>query len=335
VRPGWRPERPGDLHPGGQQLLPPGRLRAAGVELQLRDLRFGRLYRAEVTATRQASLTAKPVDITGLRIRADNSGFTVTGSIAGSPYTAQGLELDQVTLKTFFWAEPVSGDVDVPFTHRMTVRLSPEDRTAIRDTTPEDAHHLWRYEVAFRRETGSTWMRHCVDALPGGGTRESLTSFLPAREVSGKNAGVSPNTNVTTMACASGAIATCLEWGYQPWDSAGRPDERREYVYGSCLQAKRAAYFVGHGDLRSYTATGTLILRRDQFGFGRNARGTMDEIPYLEALWSPYGAECLNVENRRRRDIVIRNTYGVRECTPVQWTQERKLATGPVERPAD
>ncbi len=307
-----------------------------GVVLKVRDTFFGnKLYDAEVTAIRQAPGTATPVDITGLRIRAGNSAFTVNGSISGSPYTAQGLELDQVQLKIFFWADPISGDVAVPLYYRMTVKLSPDDRTAIRDTVPEDAHHLWRYEVAFRRETGSTWIRHCVDALPGGGTQESLTSFLPAREVNGMNAGVRPDSNVTTMACASGAIATCLKWGYQPWDAAGRPDEQREYVYRSCLQAKRAAYFVGRGDLRSYTATGTLIRRRDQFGFGRNTAGTVDEIPFLEAIWSPQGAECLNVENRRRRDIAIRNTYGVPACNPVRWTQEGKLATGPLERPAD
>jgi hypothetical protein len=101
-------------------------------------------------------------------------------------------------------------------------------------------------------------------------------------------AAVWPKPDVTAMACASGAIATCL-----------------------------------------------LIRRRDQFGFGRNTRGTIDDIPYLEALWSPYGAECLNVGNRRRRDMAITNTRGVPECTPVQWTRERKLAPGPVERPAD
>jgi ADYC domain len=304
-----------------------------GAVLKVRDLVLRRLYDAEVTATRQAP-SASPADITGLRISAGNSAFTVSGSIAGRPYTAQGLELDTVTLKVAFWADPIAGDVPDRYVHRMTVKLTQEGKNAISDATPETAHHLWRYDVTYRRETGSTTpIRHCAGV--GGGTQGSAVSFLPAREVDGRNAAVWPKPDVTTMACASGAIATCLEWGYQPWDAAGQPDERREYVYRSCLQAKRAAYFVGKGDFRSYTANGTQIRRRDQFGFGRNTRGTIDDIPYLEALWSPYGAECLNVGNRRRRDIAIENTRGVPPCTPVQWTRERKLATGPLERPAD
>ncbi len=305
-----------------------------GVVLKVRDRLVGnKLYDAEVIATRQAPFSKTADTLSGLRISAGNSAFTVSGSIAGSPYTAQGLELDNVTLKVSFWADPISGDVPDRYDHRMTVKLTPEGRNAISNPDPETAHYLWRYDVSYRRETGTTWVRHCINAA--GGTQGTSVSFLPSREVNGMNAGVEPNANMTTMACASGAIATCLEWGYQPWDAAGRPDEQREYVYRSCLQAKRAAYFVGRGQLRSYTANGTNIFRRDQFGFGRNSRGTVDDLPFLEAIWSPYGAECLNVENRRRRDIAIPNTYGVPPCRPVQWTREGKLATGPMERPAD
>jgi hypothetical protein len=100
------------------------------------------------------------------------------------------------------------------------------------------------------------------------------------------------------------------------------------------MQAKRAAYFGKDNDFASYTKNGTRINKRDQYGFG--LRGTKaEDLPYLEAIWSPRGAECLNPENRRRRKTVnVPTGHTLRRCDdppPPGWSLEGKFATSPVE----
>jgi hypothetical protein len=123
-----------------------------------------------------------------------------------------------------------------------------------------------------------------------------------------------------------------MAWGYTPWEpSTGVRDEVRDYVYRSCLQAKRAAYFVGKGDFRSYTETGTKIEKWDQYHSGEGK-----PVERIEALWSPHGAVCFNKENRRKpqaeawkgQDPNNLNTYGVGPCASTDFTLDGKLFTG-------
>ncbi|WP_253977612.1 ADYC domain-containing protein [Myxococcus dinghuensis] len=185
------------------------------------------------------------------------------------------------------------------------------------------------YDVRYREVTGP-WRPHC-DLKGVIASDRDATSFLPRLRINSVNAAVESVPTWTTIGCGSGAIVTCLDWGYVPWNpDTGVYDPLRSHLFGSCLQAKRAAYFVGRGDLKSYTRNGTRINKRDQFGLGRNANGQVEELRTLEALWSPQGAVCLNPENRRVPDIALpTGMRGVPPCArPPRWTPTGKLATG-------
>ncbi|RKH24297.1 hypothetical protein D7V77_21165 [Corallococcus sp. CA041A] len=185
------------------------------------------------------------------------------------------------------------------------------------------------YDVLYREATGP-WVHHC-DPRGVIASGRDATSFLPGLRINSVNAAVEPVPTWTTIGCESGAIVSCLDWGYVPWNpDTGVYDTLRGHLFGSCLQAKRAAYFVGRGDLKSYTRNGTRIDKRDQFGLGRNANSQVEELRTLEALWSPQGAVCLNPENRRVPDIAPpAGMLGVPPCArPPTWTPTGKLATG-------
>ncbi|MCP3061091.1 hypothetical protein LXT21_20125 [Myxococcus sp. K38C18041901] len=224
---------------------------------------------------------------------------------------------------------------------KLVVRLPPDDGAPtgpfvleLAVTPLSDASaRVHGYDVRYREyATGRPWLKHCT---PRGATAPDRdpTSFLPGLRINSVNAAVEPVPEWTTVGCASGAIVTCLDWGYAPWSpETGDYDVLRGHVFGACLQAKRAAYFVGRGDLSSYTRNGTRIAKRDELGLGRNANNHVEELRTLEALWSPLGAVCLNAENRRVPDIDLpAGLYDVPPCprSPT-WTSTGKLATGTV-----
>jgi len=129
--------------------------------------------------------------------------------------------------------------------------------------------------------------------------------------------------DVTTIACESGAIAKCMGLGYTPQGAGGKAtSQQADYLFASCLQAMRAAYFVGQNDYKSYTHDGTKIFVRDLYGI-QDA-----QIARLEALWSPEGAVCLNMDNLRVPGSVT-DSRGVPPCggSP-DWSLTGKLATG-------
>jgi hypothetical protein len=148
--------------------------------------------------------------------------------------------------------------------------------------------------------------------------------------VDGLTALVTDAPEVTTLSCERGTISTCLAWGYTPWNPKARSDRAANYLFGSCLQAKRAAYFARYGDFSSYTKSGTSIFKRDPFGI--NA----ERMDHLEALWSPRGAECLDVANARREELRPlltgrKRDTGLGDCTETRWEQSEfgRLATSP------
>ncbi|MCY1021433.1 ADYC domain-containing protein [Pyxidicoccus sp. MSG2] len=219
---------------------------------------------------------------------------------------ARGADLSGLEL-TFSVDDPDIGDIPQPYDLR--VEAVPREGTAAKGPS--------RYKLSYA--TTTAWQPHC-DGEP--------VTFLGGRQVDGLRASVVLNhdsLSLTTLSCESGAVATCLAWGYLPWNpSTGRDDPTRDYLFRSCIQAKRAAYFVGQGDLRSYTRSGTLIDKRDQLGINR------DRLARPEAIWSPQGAVCLNPENLRRPELgAAANTHGLRPCTPLEWSRRGKLATGP------
>jgi ADYC domain-containing protein len=179
---------------------------------------------------------------------------------------------------------------------------------------------LRRYDISYRLAGAPAWAHHCA-----AGGRPRQASFLGGKRVDGVNAAVTNDDGATTLSCETGAIETCLQWGYTPWNPKARTPGSGDYLFGSCLQAKRAAYFVGRGDLKSYTQSGTEIVLRDPFGIQ-----AYDTLP-PEAIWSPRGAECLNSDRLRRAEL--RGTLAVPpdmpRCDPLAWSRYGKLATGP------
>ncbi|WP_163863325.1 ADYC domain-containing protein [Myxococcus eversor] len=185
------------------------------------------------------------------------------------------------------------------------------------------------FQVLYREAGSEPWLPQCRSPEKA----PVASVFLPARRVDGLNAFVDERLDSVTMACETGAIGACLAWGYQPWSpDTFQVDASREHVYRACLQAKRAAYFVGQGDLRAYTTNGTDFLRRDAHGFGSRSSNRLDELEHLEALWGPQGAVCLNPRNRRH-DFPLPRTSVLPACasTP-QWSAAATFATG-VPRP--
>lgn len=151
------------------------------------------------------------------------------------------------------------------------------------------------------------------------------TSFVGAKRVDAVSAEVWDQPEVTTMGCETGAIVACLAWGYTPWNPKTGDPNKSDYLFRTCLQAKRAAYFVGHQEFTSYTVNGTRIVRRDPFGITRDT-----VVPRVEALWSPRGAECLNPDNRRVRGIELPAEIlsKVPLCEPLKWGSTARIATG-------
>jgi hypothetical protein len=134
----------------------------------------------------------------------------------------------------------------------------------------------------------------------------TTVSFLPGRQVDHRTASVTTTGNLVTMACDTGAIVSCLKWGYRPWEAPAKLiPQRRNDLFGACMQAKRAAYL---GGTRSYTRNGTPIMVRDS----HVSKGNLPNR--LEAYWTPSGAACLNRENRRHPEIPLPVDAGPPPC---------------------
>ncbi|AKJ00727.1 hypothetical protein ATI61_120126 [Archangium gephyra] len=309
---------------GGQQHFCPEAFihRPKGLMLAIRYLNgvFGVI---EYPVTARLASDSTPVFLTA--VEGNRTQLTLKYKQNGVEHTLTGDDVSKVILSLG----------SMPMGHGDATQFISYDMRFVTDQkakTEKDGVH--RYRLNYREiRPGTAWLRHCA------GDDETVVSFLPGQRVSGSTGYVKDDATVTTMGCEQGSIVTCLAWGYTPWDPAtGLRDETRDYVFQSCLQAKRAAYFVGKGDWRSYTKRNTKIFRRDQYGFGK----PQDSIDRVEALWSPLGAVCFNKENRRRpkadawlgQNPDNLKTYGVGPCTPEDFTLQGKVFTGPVEDPS-
>jgi hypothetical protein len=150
-------------------------------------------------------------------------------------------------------------------------------------------NNLWVYQVEYQVPLLSpSWTAYCQDG-------SGKAALLPGRTVHSLSAKMDVDESATTMACVSGAIGGCMSWGYRPWEAGPSQADQANYLYGSCMQAKRAAYFTDFGDYKSYTIKGTPLSVQDIDGI-MNAGSPM---PGVEALWSPQGAICLSPTYRR------------------------------------
>jgi hypothetical protein len=125
-----------------------------------------------------------------------------------------------------------------------------------------------------------------------------------------------------TLACETGAIAKCANWGYKPWQT--RNGQSLQDVHQACTRMARADY-CGNG--RSHTTENTIIDHYDRTGV--NQRQTTVESGWdpaqaeFEAAWTPDGAYCLNRQRHERGVDEI-----LKECPGRFRAEAEDLGTG-------
>jgi ADYC domain len=290
-------------------------LPAGGVSLVLRDAQSPLTTRKATVTAWKISPTGQRLDVTLLGVRAEQTDLFLRYAEPGAAAVeAHGADLAALRLQV---ADPTA-----PTGFIVTIQIEP--------AAARSSNAVRRYVVTYRSTDGGRVVRsHC----DGRGV-----SFLPGRLIDGLTTQVTAAAGATTMSCETGAIDSCVDWGYAPWapKAAGTPGAG-EYLFATCLQAKRAAYYASLGDTSSYTIDGTMVYKRDPFGVVDQAQGPADDTweGGIEAIWSPRGAECFNYDNRRRPDFKggVPRRPEVPPCSPAQWTEAGKIATMP-KRPA-
>lgn len=278
-----------------------------GVQIRLRDYTNPEIvHEATVTATLGG---LAPVELLSVDVQGGELSITYDEK-PGLQQTAMGADLERLVLT--FEATPLhGGGGGPPVTYELNIKGDKPNGLAVP-----------RYDVYYRRPSKSgpakPWARYCNVFK-----QDPRTSFFAGHPVDGLTAEVGDEPSAVTMSCETGAIDTCLEWGYRPWDDSKTQSLTiSRDLFASCLQAKRAAYLAGLGDPTSYTTDGTEILVRDHFGIRDDLAGNRPE-----ALWGPGGALCLDEmrhESLRTEDI----TKALDHCNPFDWSTQAKLATG-------
>jgi hypothetical protein len=253
-------------------------------------------------------------------VRAKETDFEVKYRFNGKVYVARGADLDWLR---FEFAAP-DGQ---PYSYEWIVSEVP---VAPLDGSASPPPWLKRYESSYRMVFGypytTEWQRHCVTS---GIARQA--SFLGGLTVGGLYAETEVDFSAVTVSCETGAIDTCLTWGYTPGGlpNPGENLEAAREIYGACLQAKRAAYFAGPGGgayrLTSFTVPHTPVVVRDALG----VMGPYLDVEYVEAVWGPEGARCLNPNNARVpefRDLLDRAPH-LPLCEE-KWWKRGLLVTG-------
>jgi hypothetical protein len=111
-----------------------------------------------------------------------------------------------------------------------------------------------------------------------------------------------------TFSCRYGAPATVRLWGYAYRTQAGIDDT---WLFDAALHMKRASYC---GDDSFYTKTGTDIIINDTHVPPIRTDPNLT-LQNLEAEWTPAGARCVNMANRRRPNIQYAgDTFHLSDC---------------------
>jgi hypothetical protein len=150
----------------------------------------------------------------------------------------------------------------------------------------EDPHMSW-YRIEAWNPVAQEWENPCVATgsvpdprvLAVGGVWDASGA---RKDMPGK----------LTLACETGVITKCINWGYKPW--ASRDGKSLAELHQACTRMARADY-CGNG--RSHTQEGTLIDMYDRLGV---LSATTESSPdwelsrvSFEAAWAPDGASCL------------------------------------------
>lgn len=273
--------------------------------------------RAEIPLTAALEVGGAETPVTLVRVEAERTGLVITYQRPGE----SDRKLSGDALKTLRLRFPVSGPGFEVFTY--TLKFEP---TRLPDRRRGD--WLQRYSLSYQWATvnkSGPWLRHC------GAGAENASSLLGGYRVDPVTGEVRSDPAATTLSCVTGAVDSCLAWGYAPWAEGARDGASSEQLFATCVQAKRAAYFAGQGDFSSYTVSGTEIYKRDPFGINAEPtdRPEPDWVGDLEAIWGPRGALCLNPASRRRPDVPLPDNPSLRlpPCDGARWSDAGKLAT--------
>lgn len=177
----------------------------------------------------------------------------------------------------------------------------------------QSAHGKGWYRLEYYNASESLWMNACRGDKEH---PEPLAAILTgAWDQSGA---FHADEGRFTIACDTGVLGKCLDWGYDPAGPARGGVSMRD-AHQACTRMARADY-CGNG--KPHTSDGSLIDVEDSLGIQRwDAGGGLA----FEAAWGPDGAACLNhVRDGSPIDDVLR------EC-PERFTRsDRRLSDGAV-----
>ena len=277
---------------GEEQFCPEGFVQTASPGGTLVELK-GRLVNAKGEDSEQgfkvgAVLKGQPMRVLGVSTRASVLGRPAARLIFaiapenGAPVTVTGSALSDLTLRIRInpppmqtWALPRV--IDFRF-EEVGVPKTPDS--------------LYEYK--------GTWSLPNNNGVTGllcdGPVNPKNLSVLPDKRVDGMQGTVTDEGRRVTVACGSGAIVTCMNWGYQP-SRLSAPSPEENALLGACIQAKRGAYL---GGAESYTEQGVQIALRDNYSDAQG-HGPINNaaITALEAIWTHKGAACLNPDQMR------------------------------------
>jgi ADYC domain len=265
-----------------------------------------------------------PVEL--LAVRSEATELFIDYRLDGQVVTASGEGLPWVKLEV--------GSPKYP-TYTYDIVMAPSTRPLPPGSSPPVSSRplsdwLRRYEVAYRlRTTGSVgaWKSHCTL-----GSTVRPVSFAGSTYVDGLLGQFVPHPDFVTMSCETGAIDSCMAWGYRPWEASSTEPT----LFAACLPAKRASYFLGpHGGVLnpvSYTLNGTPLAIEDVKDINP------DPLERLEAVWGPHGAVCLNRKNLRLDELIHAPAFVVPPDVPEcpegkKWQSLGVLATGRIGEP--
>lgn len=151
------------------------------------------------------------------------------------------------------------------------------------------------YQVDYRQDSapGSAWSSYCK----GSDGQRQRAVFYRGAQWNPLDGSRTDGADLVTMTCESGAVASCMSWGYRPWATGHLASGENPSLLDShqaCIHMKRASYC---GDSQANTIAGTAIVVNDSFSPSINSGPSAA----LEALWTPAGAICLS--QRRHPEI--------------------------------
>jgi hypothetical protein len=159
---------------------------------------------------------------------------------------------------------------------------------------------IYYYSVSYQHDDGS-WGALCTDASGNAAPAIALAGrWNYGRGVVGGGAHYDDPSQFT-FACAHGALAKCVEWGYKPWRSINGTSLAP--YHQTCTRVVRADFC---GDGTPHTQDGQLINIYDKLGVQTDTRNWLGE-----ASWDENGARAYNLLNRSHLDLIYRLSCNV------------------------